>query len=182
MSWRARVLLAVVVFTAGCGITDGGPEGLSEEWLAFDPCQLGDSAAAAQLLGVKEVTTEVIETLSMFAEEDVITGKNCIFDSGGIGRRVSIWFGEGSESLDRGGRLIDLPGVGDEAGMTVNDGEYDPERDGEILGIVSNVAGMSIIVMPPSKDAPREGSAQADQLVEIARIAADRMSAAAATG
>jgi hypothetical protein len=38
---------------------------------------------------------------------------------------------------------------------------------------------MSIIVNPPSRDTPREGTPEADQLVEIARVAADRMRTAA---
>jgi len=170
------------VFAAACGDTGGGSDSLSGEWLTFDPCQLGDTAAAATLLGTKEVTTEVIDTLSLFGDDDVITGRNCVFDAGGIGRTVAIWFGQGDEALDRGGRLVDLPGVGDKAGMTINDGEYDADRDGEILGIVVNVAGMSLIIMPPSRDTPREGSTGADQLVEIARVAADRMRAATTAG
>lgn len=171
-------LLTVVALAAACDM-GGGTEALSDEWLDFDPCQLGDTTAAASLLGVKEITTEVIETVSMFGDNDELTGKTCVFDGGSIGRSVGIWFGQGSSSLERGGRLVDLTGVGDKAGMTVNDGEYDADRDGEILGIVVNVAGMSIIVNPPSRDTPREGTSEADQLVEIARVAADRMRTAA---
>lgn len=179
MSRRAIALLVVVAVAAACDL-GGGTEALSDEWLDFDPCQLGDTAAAARLLGVKEITTEVIETVSMFGDSDELTGKTCVFDGGSIGRSVGIWFGQGSSSLERGGRLVDLSDVGDKAGMPVNDGEYDADRDGEILGIVVNVAGMSIIVNPPSPEAPRECTPEAGQLVEIARVAADRLRAEAA--
>ena len=177
-----KAVAALILIAAGCGEMGGGSGALSDQWLAFDPCDLGDTAAAAALLDVDEVTTEVIETTGFFGDSNEVTGKNCIFDAGGIGRSVTIWFGEGSESLDRGGRLVDLPDVGDKAGMTVNDGEYSSEREGEILGIVVNVDGMSIIVMPPSGDTPREGSKKANDLVEIARVAADRMRAAVQAG
>lgn len=182
MSRMARTLLVVVALATACGDLGGGSDALSDEWLAFDPCELGDPAAAASLLGVKEVTTEVIETFSMFGDDDAITGKTCVLDAGGIGSSVMIWFGEGDSDLERGGRLVDLPGVGDKAGMTVNDGEHSPEREGEILGIVVNVAGMSLIISPPSGETPREGSSGADQLVEISRVAADRMRVAATSG
>ena len=66
--------------------------------------------------------------------------------------------------------------------MTVNDGEHDPDREGEILGIVVNVSGMSIITFTSSRHYPLEGTAEADQLVEIARAAADRMRVAVDTG
>ena len=41
MSRRATALLAVVVLAAACGGLAGGTEVLSDEWLDFDPCQLG---------------------------------------------------------------------------------------------------------------------------------------------
>ena len=178
----ARVVAIAVVVVAGCGGTGGDSEALSDKWLAFDPCELGDTAAIASLLDVKQVATEIIETTSLFGDRDVIVGKTCVFDAGGIGAALNIWFGQGSGSLNRGGRLIELPGVGDEAGMTVNDGEHSPEREGEILGVVVNVAGMTVIVLPPSGATPLEGSPEADQFVEISRAAADRMRTAVQTG
>jgi len=168
------VLLAGVVLVAGCDSLGGGTDALSAEWLDFDPCQLGEARAAASILGAKEINTEIIDTISMFSETDEVTGRNCIFDAGGIGNSVSIWFGAGTQPMDRGGRLIDLPGIGDKAGLNIND---NPGYEGEIMGIVVNIDDMSLLVMAPVRDTPLEGSPEADQLVEMARVAADRMRA-----
>ena len=168
----AGVLVAMVMLLAGCDI-GGGTEGLSAEWMDFDPCELGDNSAAASILGAKEITNEIIDTESMFGERE-ITGRNCIFDAGGIGNSVAIWFGPGKQPMDRGGRLVDLTGIGDRAVMNIDE---TPERDGEIMGIIINIGDMSLLVMPPVADTPLEGSAQADEFVEMARVAADRMRA-----
>ena len=177
---RAIALVALVVLATGCGLTESGSEALSNEWLDFDPCQLGDTATVAALLGDKKLTTEIIETYSLLGDSDEVTGRNCKFEAANR-RSMTVWFGQGSSPLDRGGRLVELSGVGDKAGMTVADGTYDPDQEGEILGIVVNVSGMSIIVSTSSRHFPREGTAEADQLVDIARIAADRMRAAVGT-
>ena len=81
MSRRATALLAVVVLTAACGGLGGGTEVLSDEWLDFDPCQLGDTALVTALLGDKKVSSEVMETMAMLSENDEVTGKNCIYEA-----------------------------------------------------------------------------------------------------
>lgn len=170
----ARIVLVVAMLAVGaCG--SGGSEALTDHWLAFDPCELGDRTQIAALLGSEDLTTEVVEQHPIMGDSEVVKGKTCRLEVP-YGPGVSIGFTQGTSSLDRGGRSVDLPGIGDEAAMSVYD---DPEHEGEIIGIFANVEGMWLSVAPPTSDTPVEGSPKAEQLISIARVAADRLRVAA---
>lgn len=163
----AIALLSLVA--SGC--SESGSGALSDYWMGVDPCDFGDQSKIEVFLGGNDITTEVIEQHPLVGDSSIIKGKTCVFEVK-YGPRLSIGFTQGTSSLDRGGRSTELAGIGDEARLGVFD-------DGEIMGIFANVEAMWLSIAPGAGDDRMEGSPEAEQMIEIARVAADRLRAVA---